>query len=778
MSTNSRRLLNHSILLVLTVLLVISTPMSVIATTTLNDTAVITENISLPTEATALSSDSGYTYSAPSEGAFLIKRRTGSIVISDNIPTLQFDDYSVAIPTFDYYRVVNQNGNTRFYQADVTKDPTQVHNFVFIAIYIENSCEYSMHIHYFVNEENVLYSIISSLTEQQFLHFSQTAAELCLGSDDVSDRLKASSRAYTQGVFEDTVANMHNSTTAALRSVSSNEITLNTYDSYTDSDGIIKTYSSQYFGDCYLNDETTITDDPIVNIIPKELCFILGTHIYVGKEYGFFIHVAQDTLFLQDYAVDIMIFDITHVVPSFPSNIEGNSKIEPLFQYRYRATTNPPVEMDPSLTSVVYPHLHYDAPAYFLKDVGFKITLDNPTLLNQSDNGYNALDDEGAFIIQTRVNVSGLGLKKKGNSFAEDTVMFTLGFVPYLGTGLSVLSYVHDVYNGFGNGNYFDTYPEMTQNNEANIDTLHTNSTDQINAYGNLIKSQAISINSNNDAPRLIHVQGGYAQAIYTIARKSGSNYNKIRIAVSISVNVVEDNTYIALGQEMGEIVNYGRSTGTYEIGEYKRLNDITPNGAATVSIPASSQKFIIKITPRISGSYKIFTGGSNGDPDFRIINASKGTTVSAQDDINGSSDRNAVLTIDLIKGDIYYIEAFRHFTPYNYTLRIGYNPSTPIGLNEGIPYSVSTSADSYQMLQFTAGTTGYYEIITSGTTSDTMLFLFDSNGYFITYDDDSGVDRNARLLCDLEMAKTYYIAVQGYNGSPATCTITVSLQN
>ena len=57
------------------------------------------------------------------------------------------------------------------------------------------------------------------------------------------------------------------------------------------------------------------------------------------------------------------------------------------------------------------------------------------------------------------------------------------------------------------------------------------------------------------------------------------------------------------------------------------------------------------------------------------------------------------------------------------------------------------------------------------------MFFLFDSNGYLITSDDDSGGNLNARLYGDLEMAKTYYIAVQGYNGNAATFTITISLE-
>ena len=43
--------------------------------------------------------------------------------------------------------------------------------------------------------------------------------------------------------------------------------------------------------------------------------------------------------------------------------------------------------------------------------------------------------------------------------------------------------------------------------------------------------------------------------------------------------------------------------------------------------------------------------------------------TVSATDDIDGANNRNATLTITLTAGNIYYLEAFRYGTPYNYSL-------------------------------------------------------------------------------------------------------------
>ncbi|MBE6926506.1 MAG: hypothetical protein E7461_06645 [Ruminococcaceae bacterium] len=77
-----------------------------------------------------------------------------------------------------------------------------------------------------------------------------------------------------------------------------------------------------------------------------------------------------------------------------------------------------------------------------------------------------------------------------------------------------------------------------------------------------------------------------------------------------------------------------------------------------------------MKITVPTSGTYRIDTISSSGDPDFSITNATQRTPeVRATDDIDGENDRNATLTINLIAGDIYYLDAFRHACTEGYTL-------------------------------------------------------------------------------------------------------------
>ena len=446
------------------------------------------------------------------------------------------------------------------------------------------------------------------------------------------------------------------------------------FDEYTNSDGIIHSYEDVYMWDYYVDDRT-ITDDPIVQIIPKDLFFMLGTHIHVGKEYGFFVRVTTDPISTTGYAADVMVFDITHFEPAFATDSPGGARVAPLFQYRYRVTDEPGQEMAVGLSQVVIPHLHYDAAEYFLKGVTFKFTLENPTALNPGDNGYNPYEDDGAFIIQTRANMSGVKQKSKGASFVLDTVEYALGFSRFAGPILSTYAYVNGLYKGFAEGEYFYHCDPVEANHESLISTDYTNSTDQIWNYGNLIKSATVTFKSEPESKYLVNVGGGYAEGLYVIARKSGSQYDLRRIVTSVAVRIVEDNTYAVSNYEFGEIIEHGCATGTYEVGRYKRLSDVTSYEDRFVIIPKGLEEYIMKITVPISGNYRIRTvslTNNNGDPNFYMINATQGVAVGTViDDIDYPYNNNATLTTSLTAGDVYYLVAYRYGLSDEYALQI-----------------------------------------------------------------------------------------------------------
>lgn len=79
---------------------------------------------------------------------------------------------------------------------------------------------------------------------------------------------------------------------------SNKTVRLNAYDKYTDYDKYIDEYEEIYKNKVHtfygfgLN--ISVSDDPIINIIPKQLFVARGTYSYIGKEYGFYVKTVQD----------------------------------------------------------------------------------------------------------------------------------------------------------------------------------------------------------------------------------------------------------------------------------------------------------------------------------------------------------------------------------------------------------------------------------------------------------------------------------------------------
>ena len=303
--------------------------------------------------------------------------------------------------------------------ADTLKDVSAESTVVSVAIFTNDNIN-NMNIIYSDKDEELLYSIhIPNLSDEIYSLWDDTAALLHLGSDEVSSRILQSQRIYT--------SYLNNTTnyTPQIAPMSQVDITENKYDSYTNSDGIIHNYISSYWGDYEKNN--LISDDPIVRIIPKSLCFELGEHLYIGKEYGFFISTTTDYLFSSDKCVDVFVFDISYTNPTF-NNAKGSVKVTPLFQRRYRAKerSSDPYwnnSYDNSLSQVVFPHLHYDSPNYYLKDVSFKHTLFNQNAVNKNESGYSASNDNGSFFNTTQYSAVGTAKSTSANPVI-DTINF------------------------------------------------------------------------------------------------------------------------------------------------------------------------------------------------------------------------------------------------------------------------------------------------------------------------------------------------------------------
>lgn len=715
-----------------------------------------------------ISSDvQNYRFKAPS-GRFLVKDVDGQVEIGFPV-RLNFDSKAITIPNFDYYRVVDSEGKTLFYQADTANLRWKDSPFVYVGITANFSnsgiSQWNMNVQYGDSFQLVLFNINASLSPAQFSFFDSISKTTEITNDELSNRLKASSNVIHEGERE----SLSQKKTSSPNIFTSN-VAPHSFDSYTDSDGIINRYVSDFLDKASVSDPNKIyTDDPIVRIIPKELCFILGEHTYIGKEYGFFIRVRENNVDSRDYDADVLIVDIVHTLPSFPSKPEGSTKIVPLFQYRYRAVDRSKREdwskYDPNLQRIVTLHYQYMFADYYISNPGFRITLLNVGKLNEGDPGYVPTNDDGPFFIQGRYSAHGVGTKAKRGSFVKDTFIFAAGFVPYVGNIVSVCSYLYETYKGFQyGGQYLYDRSADVIDGESKIETYETNNTDQIAMRGHLVKSITITSRCDNDSPRLINV-GGFANGTYVIARSSNSNNNSFSVIESVSFDVLEDNTsaYWFFGwHPQGELIRFGRATGTYCVSLCRPLQDIETLGLP-VAIDEKTDRKLLRFIPKNNGEYRFETNGDSADPFFIVYDLQANQTYNAIDDIEGSKNRNARLDAAITAGHVYHIVVFNYGSGA-FTLSVFYTPKSQINLELNVNTSVVLDQENFKVLKFAPKYTDYYDIFTKNSTGDPYLYLLDSSGKILEKNDDGLSDRNSLITYLFQASHEYFVVVQSYN--------------
>lgn len=697
------------------------------------------------------------------EAEFEIVNADGSVAIDDCI-IVNYGNVSVELPMFDYYRVLDCNGNVRFFQADTLKDE-YIEKFAFVGLYLPSIDfdidKYTFVVQYFSN--NKLFNITVLLDSNRVEFFDSISIDIILDDGEVSSRLKEAVRIQSKGKVASSEELGNKTEIKAL-----NSIAPKSYDTYTNTDGIIRAYPTSYFGQYIKNG--LIGDDPIVRIVPKELMFIAGQHIYVGKQYGFFINTVRNASGNDNYA-DVLVFDIFHRTPYYSegSSAEGElgtTRVSPLFQYRYRTLDNIGNNSGfvSGLTRVVYPHTHFDAAQYYISDIGFKNSLFSPTILNEGDNGYNVYEDDGMFICETRYgSYSGEGLKRLNEDFFIDTIVFCYGFYPYVGPAISTAGFVYSVFDGFGNSGYIDRVGTTGYGKDYSMvfEEYKTKRDDQISTYNHLIKAVSSSQVPDVNCPRYINVGNGYSEFSYKINSRGDSvRYNRVNVVTSISLTIVEDYN--------SKIHNYGRATGTYDVSQYEYIEDISNDvlryGHIKKNIEAGASGKIFRFAPKTSGKYLLRNYG---------VKAPKIIVHDATNKID--TEASTSHTVDMVADNVYYIEIDKtNNTQYSYDFHVGYAPESNVTAYSGSKKSISLTSKTNVVYEFTPSYSMTYSIYTELTSGDPYLILLDSSGVRLSYNDDSN-GRNAKIDYAFVADQTYYIVAQGYNATAAVFDMFIS---
>lgn len=187
-------------------------------------------------------------------------------------------------------------------------------------------------------------------------------------------------------------------------------------------------------------------DNDIVNLIPKDLFYTVGTYHYMGEEYGFYIR----TIKLQyNYRSYVAVYDIDYTTPNYFSNT-SSCNVQMVFNCwydgMYRETGNPLGNMivdgkDKAVVYLTYPTANTDK--LYLTDISATISVENRDYPNPGDSDYDLIDysnmkviDKGDFILLQTCEVNPQSMPEPENpnelNFFEKLLMF--GFKKIIST--------------------------------------------------------------------------------------------------------------------------------------------------------------------------------------------------------------------------------------------------------------------------------------------------------------------------------------------------------
>ncbi|MBD5091946.1 MAG: hypothetical protein HDT36_01010, partial [Clostridiales bacterium] len=429
-------------------------------------------------------------------------------------------------------------------------------------------------------------------------------------------------------------------------------------------------------------------DDPIVNIIPRAYFVERSEHIYIGKEYGFFINSHAQSATSKNNIIEVLVFDITTNTDLEKTTDRLIVRVEPIFQYYYGYVIGTETNISYNETSLninynISSTANYIVPLpnnnkfeqynkYFLKDISFGATLYNEQELNTINTQYQPEQDDGAFIIMYDYMYKGVKHNKKGfdennkeiasNSvdLALNAVGSILGIVGMLtappisiivgglGIGLSIGSAAFDIQNIATKTNNLPPTEIIAEKGKITATCKYTTRREQLAHYVDektkkpaLTKAAAIIIEGKDDSEEgnLWYNVGSYAEGYFTISDSATINPWYTRYIQDIALSVVDRNG--------NEHIKHGIGTSTHMLREpiYK---EVKMGEDKTLSFLPDGDNFV-KFTPQFNGTYNL-----SFDKTFDFV-------VTIKEGLNGSPaeiiPQNGAYAYNFAKGKTYYLQ-------------------------------------------------------------------------------------------------------------------------
>lgn len=422
-------------------------------------------------------------------------------------------------------------------------------------------------------------------------------------------------------------------------------------------------------------------DDPIIGMIPKEAFVNEGGHLFIGKEYGYFVYTEPEYCFgIQNIPIKsghntvyVLIFDIVNNL-DLSDNGVISIRINPLFQYEYKyiisdrsyyvAQHGSGFKLDAPDKNISY-RLNCDSgvviPAgrtdgskliyseierFYLKDISMGLSVYNEQDYNNINGSlYNAQKDIGSYFTYFDYEYDGK-VRRNGEfpteetiTFAKDVIVFALGFVPganqvvnsidsiigYAESGVNFFNTVNGIINFATEQNYQISSGKITATN------YFANRDDQLEKYGYLMKTVALAVNSGNES--IWYGKGDKCTGFFKLSHSAlnGEVPEYTRLYRDLGIKVID--TY---GNEFSNISSYYFNLGVPKADEVLENNEVD-----IVLLPDGINYF--HCSPVYSGNYEI-----------KIENVSDYSLYLNGSMIEGNDD---IFNVKMEKGKDYYFE-------------------------------------------------------------------------------------------------------------------------
>lgn len=378
----------------------------------------------------------------------------------------------------------------------------------------------------------------------------------------------------------------------------------------------------------------TSVDDAITKIVPKSYFKAPGDTLYIGREYGFFIHAEHCAALAGSNNIysTVLVFDIVNSLNMIDNKDIAKITVEVLYQYEYIYLSPQEsyftvlstagdflptkIHFNSSCSDIVIPLARgtaeirsYDqVETYYLNDISFSGSLGNVQAADYGDTDYDPNQDRGAFFIGNNYFYKGKSIE--GGTITDGAVLFSdltrtaAGLVG--GRLINGFLFLLDLYDIITDINNSKIHTEAVSNESFQTVVNYKTRTEQLLYDGQIAKDLSFVVQSE-EVSSFVFGAGDYVRMEYEISSTPEDKVPCTMFLSRITLRVVEVDDF--------NVVGYQTSCNAFKIYEEDYV-ELDLDGGTAYLLPEDSNTFTFE--PQYSGKY-VFDFGSNSDVSLEV---------------------------------------------------------------------------------------------------------------------------------------------------------------